>query len=127
VKPFRFSIGQTDAVRCNPEKQANPRSNRISFDSLLKLSLFPLTLLVTLINTRMTPGNGVGLPCIFKGLCGFECYGCGISRAIMALWQGKLSDSYSYNKLGVLVFIVIACLSLREMVLLTTQRENPNG
>lgn len=38
-----------------------------------------------------------GITCIYKHFLGFECPGCGITRASISLLRGHLSDAISYN------------------------------
>ena len=92
-------------------------------EHLFKLFFFPFTLLVATLNTQLNLGHPCGFSCIFKSLFGFECYGCGMSRAITALWQGNLSESYAYNKFGVLVFLVLAWMSFKELYFLLQPKE----
>jgi hypothetical protein len=88
--------------------------SEIDTDRLFKFSLLPLTLLVTLVNANAGGGTQIGLPCVCKCLFGIECPGCGMSRSIMALWQGQWAQAYAFNKLGLLAFAVIAWMSARE-------------
>lgn len=92
-----------------------------------RLLFFPSTLVVTLINSQLNTAGFIGFPCVFKCLFGFECYGCGMSRAIMALWQGHFTQSYHYNRLGSLVFLLLAWLCIKELYFLTTTKKEPEN
>jgi len=41
--------------------------------------------------------------CLFKNIFGFECYGCGITKAILSAIQFEFLRGYNYNKLIVIV------------------------
>ena len=53
--------------------------------------------------------NLIGLKhfCVFYFLTGHECYGCGITHAIISLLQGNLKEAYREN---FLIFIVMPIL-----------------
>ncbi len=40
---------------------------------------------------------GFGLPCLYKQTTGFECAGCGLSRAAAALIRLDLKTAFAYN------------------------------
>ncbi|MDR3367177.1 MAG: DUF2752 domain-containing protein [Prevotellaceae bacterium] len=42
--------------------------------------------------------------CLFYNLFGWECYGCGMARAVLSVIQLEFIRAYSYNKLVVVVF-----------------------
>jgi hypothetical protein len=46
--------------------------------------------------------------CVSKVLLDIECYGCGITRAIMHLIHFDFQEAYSYNKLSLIVFPLLA-------------------
>ncbi|WP_129019723.1 DUF2752 domain-containing protein [Edaphocola flava] len=48
--------------------------------------------------------NSFHIPCLFKTLFGISCPGCGITRAIGALFQGNVQEAWQYNPL--LFFII---------------------
>jgi len=61
--------------------------------------------------------NGTSV-CIFKNVFGFECYGCGMTRAIFSLMYLDFSGAYNYNHLVVivapiLIYIWIKSISVR--------------
>jgi len=41
--------------------------------------------------------------CLFKNLTGYECYGCGMTRAILFLLHFQFKIAFNYNKLVVIV------------------------
>lgn len=42
--------------------------------------------------------TGIGIPCIFKLITGYECPGCGVSRMCMSLMKLDFKAAYNYNK-----------------------------
>jgi hypothetical protein len=53
-------------------------------------------------------GRG-GLPCLWKILFGFECFGCGLSRAGALLMRGRVHDAAIMNPL-IFPFVVVSAL-----------------
>ena len=41
--------------------------------------------------------TGLAVPCIFRALTGWQCPGCGITRACLSLIKGEIRTSFSYN------------------------------
>jgi len=54
--------------------------------------------------------------CLFKNLFGIECYGCGITKAIIASVQLDFIRAFNYNKLIVVVMPLIVYLWIKEIV-----------
>jgi len=47
--------------------------------------------------------------CLWKRLTGFECYGCGMGRALIAAFNGDFAGAWHQHRL---VFVAIACLTV---------------
>jgi hypothetical protein len=41
--------------------------------------------------------TGVGIPCVFRLITKLQCPGCGITRALMALFGFHFKEAFSYN------------------------------
>ena len=54
--------------------------------------------------------------CISKLLAGMECYGCGMTRAIMHLIHLDFEEAYQYNKLSFIVFPLLSFLAGQSFV-----------
>ena len=54
-------------------------------------------------------------PCLFRNLAGWECPGCGMTRAVLSLLRGDLAAALHYNRMVVLVFPLLCCLLLAEL------------
>ena len=54
--------------------------------------------------------------CLIKNLFGIECYGCGITKAIIASVQFDFIRAFNYNKLIIIVMPLIVYLAVKEVV-----------
>ena len=54
--------------------------------------------------------------CLVKNLFGVECYGCGITKAVIACVQLDFIRAFHYNKLIVVVMPLIIYLGIKEIV-----------
>jgi len=54
--------------------------------------------------------------CLFKNVFGIECYGCGITKAVIASMQLNFIRAFEYNKLIVVVMPLIVYLWIKEIV-----------
>ena len=41
--------------------------------------------------------------CLFKCITGRECYGCGMTRAVLSAMHFRFTDAFNYNKLAIIV------------------------
>ena len=60
---------------------------------------------------------GVGIPCIFHKVTGWQCPGCGMTRAIAQLWKGNIEQALSYNVLCTSVFPILVAYFLYRIVI----------
>jgi hypothetical protein len=82
-------------------------------DRFIKLLLFPLTFIVSLIDQEIDD-YGLGVPCLIDYIFDIKCLGCGITHAIISIWHGDFSTSFQQNKFGIFIFVVIALISFKE-------------
>lgn len=54
--------------------------------------------------------------CLFKNLTGYECWGCGITRAFNQLFLGNFLEAYNYNPRIVLVAPLLFLVWLKMVV-----------
>ena len=54
--------------------------------------------------------------CLFKNITGHECYGCGITRAIMSAIHFRFTEAFYYNKLFLIVFPVLIFIWTKKVV-----------
>lgn len=54
--------------------------------------------------------------CLFTNIFGIECYGCGITKAIIAAIQFDFLRAWDYNKLIVAVMPLMICLWIKETI-----------
>ena len=50
--------------------------------------------------------TGLGLPCYYLSVRGYECPGCGISRMIFSVFQLRFGQAFLYNPVGFVAFFV---------------------
>lgn len=89
-----------------------PISNWRNRVKLAVLIAIPLTLLLLPANF-FDSGKSM---CMSKVLFDMECYGCGMTRAIMHLIHANISTAAHYNKLSFVVFPLLALLWLKEVL-----------
>ena len=53
------------------------------------------------------------IPCLFKKVFGFECPGCGIQRAIILLFQGRIADSFTMYPALLPMILLISYLTYK--------------
>ena len=56
--------------------------------------------------------HGIGIPCLFLKLTGFQCPGCGNTRAALALLRLDIAAAFGYNPLFALEFAYLLWLLL---------------
>ncbi len=55
--------------------------------------------------------TGIGIPCLFYTVTGWQCPACGISRMLIALARLDLTAAYSYNQfLFINLPVILLCL-----------------
>ena len=78
----------------------------------LILILVPLIVLIvstTELNNRPTV-------CLFNNILGKECHGRGITRAILSLMKGQLSQAIYYNSSFIFVFPLIVTIWMKQII-----------
>lgn len=74
------------------------------------ISCLPVVLWFVPIDT----GNSSSTICIFKNITNKECYGCGMTRAVLSMLHCKFSQAYHFNKLIIVVFPAIVYLWVKH-------------
>jgi len=59
--------------------------------------LYSIILLAGILYAVFVRLTGLAVPCIFRALTGWQCPGCGITRACLSLIKGEIRTSFSYN------------------------------
>ncbi|NDW19812.1 DUF2752 domain-containing protein [Dysgonomonas sp. 216] len=54
--------------------------------------------------------------CLFKNIFGIECFGCGITRAIVSAIQFDFVGAFNFNKLIVIVFPLLIFIWIRMLI-----------
>ena len=71
--------------------------------------------------------NGQHTICLFKNLTGHECWGCGITRAVVSVVQFDFAAALHYNKLIVIVFPLLVYEWMKINYKLITKKSIKNG
>ena len=50
---------------------------------------------------------GIGIPCVFYELTGYQCPGCGMTHAMSEIWKGNFYGAWEYNALSVTALPII--------------------
>lgn len=53
--------------------------------------------------------------CLITNIFGTECYGCGITKAVIACIKTEFTRAYQYNKLIVIVMPLIVFIWVKEL------------
>lgn len=80
-------------------------------DRALLASLPLLILMFGAYWLRKTGGAGWWPGCMFRKLTGIECPGCGMTRAAHALLNGRISDAFAFNPVGI-ILLPLAMLAI---------------
>jgi hypothetical protein len=60
--------------------------------------------------------QGEGTLCLFTNVFGVECYGCGITRAVVSAVQLHFREAWEYNRLIVVVFPLLIHIWARTVI-----------
>ncbi len=63
--------------------------------------------------------------CLFKNIFGFDCYGCGITRAIICGVQLNFKSAIEYNQMILLVFPILSYIWVKTAISLV--KSSPNS
>lgn len=59
---------------------------------------------------------GLSPPCLITMLTGHHCWGCGMTRATLALMHGNIHSAWAYNPRVVIVFPLLCMVYLKLLV-----------
>src|SRR6202011_5872385 len=85
------------------------RSVRCGAEVLIPLALAPATFLNALAQ-RLFGIHLIQPPCLIRLVTGHRCPGCGLTRALTLLWQGRLHDAFALNRVSPFVFSLLLIL-----------------
>lgn len=60
--------------------------------------------------------------CIFKWLTGFDCPGCGMTRAFLFIGHGRLADAATMHPASIPAFLIVAGMALTGIVRIVRNR-----
>ena len=70
----------------------------------------------------VSPKLNIHIPCLFNKVTGYECPGCGITRASLALLDGNFYQAFRYNMLLFILTPLYVLHAIFEKVSLIKQR-----
>lgn len=85
------------------------KNHRKMIHLILKEIIRPIILLFLLggIYLFLFRKFGIGIPCILNKLTGFQCPGCGMTRAFSKIWEGDFYAAWNYNALSITILPVL--------------------
>ncbi len=84
-------------------------------ERILRLGCFPLLVSAALIEDGSYLQFLKNVPCLFQYFFEVDCFGCGITRAIIFLLKGDLISSININALGIPVFMCFLVVFMMEI------------
>ena len=80
--------------------------------------LAPVTLLVA-------HARGYGV-CLFKTIFGIDCPACGITRSVMAMFNGSMTEAFRFHPAGPVVLGIVGIITLYLAIVLFTKHKGMN-
>jgi uncharacterized protein DUF2752 len=90
-----------------------------------KLALLALVILSAIFAISMlfdAQGGDYFTICGFKNLTGLPCPGCGLTHSFCAIGKGRLGEAFSYNLLGLPLFLVFVFVWARSALVLLNRK-----
>ena len=98
----------------------------MTIDRLYKALLLPVVLATALAAGHAGGSAPWSVPCVINTLFDIDCWGCGITRAIISLLHGEWDRSWNQHVMALPVMAAITAISLREYLALFQERQ-PHG
>jgi hypothetical protein len=64
--------------------------------------------------------------CLFKCITGRECYGCGMTRAVLSTMHLRFTDAFDYNKLVIIVLPLLVYIWINYLLKTRTDLKRIN-
>ena len=88
------------------------KSNLKSLFNLLMLLSIPIV--ASLIDLETL--NKLPTICIYKRFFGFDCWGCGLTRSIVSIFDGEITESIRYNWKVIIVAPILLYLYIQQIL-----------
>ena len=110
----------SDTTSSSRSVQQEPLRSRVRgldpahlIDSALRLGMLPVLMLAALVPQASLQSL---LPaCLFDSLLELECWGCGLTRALILMLQGRFGEALAVNALALPVLILLASLFFQHI------------
>lgn len=86
------------------------------------LIVLSLLLVIIFYVYESDPSKGPILPCIFNLVTGYQCPGCGMTRAVNSVMHGDIMAAYGYNKLIFLIPIGLTIYGILKVLEKNTEK-----
>jgi Protein of unknown function (DUF2752) len=93
----------------------------------LAASMLAAVALIALPGAMPAVARWTGAACLFRGLTGLPCPGCGITTSLLALGRGDLQASWAANPAGVAVAVLLAGQAGVALVAIRRSRGDTRG
>jgi len=93
-------------MNINP-KRSNRIFNKLSFSIILVLPVLLYLVPLDWLNKQHTI-------CLFKNIFGIDCYGCGITRAVLSGLHLNFEDAINYNIMVIIVLPLLIYIWIRK-------------
>ena len=89
------------------------RNNKLSvYSGVALMLLIPVTLFLIPIDWISEQPS----VCLFRNITGHDCYGCGMTRAILSAMHLRPADAFGYNKLIIVVFPLLVYIWAKTLI-----------
>lgn len=86
-------------------KKSNSNRNRAHYRRIILLiCLLAIPLLLVLVPMEWLTGDESRTFCLYTNLTGRNCWGCGMTRALVSVMKGEFAAAWHYNRLIAIVF-----------------------
>lgn len=59
---------------------------------------------------------GIGIPCLFNKITGYKCPGCGMTHAMVKIWEGDFEGAMQYNALSLTVLPLVCIYMIYRFI-----------
>ena len=84
-----------------------------NIDRVYKLMLLPIVIIYSVASGGLDD-VGIKIGCIFDALFSVNCWGCGLTRSIVALVHGNFEEVIRFHAAGPAVLLIISSISFAQ-------------
>lgn len=87
-------------------------NNSIKILRALGVTIIPLAILFF----PYIKDNSIWTICLYKNITGHNCYGCGLTRAVLSILHLEFSKALMYNKLIIIIFPLLTYIWTKQTI-----------